>query len=53
MSAGKVYGKYHAQGKSHSDWNTGLKVSTGLEFTLKNNNTISLSVGNTNIDNMN
>lgn len=53
MSVGQVYGKYHALGHSHSDWQTGVKVSTGLEFTLSNDSTISLAVGHSNIDNMN
>ena len=53
VNVGKVYGTYHTMGQSHSDWQTGVKVSTGLEFTLSNDSTISFAVGHSNIDSMN
>lgn len=53
FSAGKIYGSYQVNGTNQSDWETGYKVTTGLQFNLNNGHSISIGIGKSNIDPIN
>ena len=52
VSVGKIYGEYNNGTRQTSDWQTGYKLTTGLEFNLTKGSTISFGIGASNIDSM-
>lgn len=53
VAVGKVHGSYQQNDTKHSDWETGYKIVTGLEFDLTEGSSLSIGVGSTNIGSMN